>query len=326
MSSDNSGEMGLHGGDDAADDSESVWDVDVVVVGACPAGASAAHAVACAGRRVLLLEKAELPRYKNLRRRDHRALARGPATRLRDAAAGPRARRDLLAQRQALAHPAVQVDALRVDQPARVRRRAGGVGHGCRGHPPHRRGRLPGRAARAFRARPAHRRRRAGRRGDRARPGRRRRGRQCQPDSGTRGCQGRAGGPGPGGGDPGAADRRRGLGGPGADRLGADSRQLRLGLPQGRHPDRGRHLGARRGRRDQALPPGLHRAPGPRGVRAEHLLRPPDALPLRRLAALARLRTRLRRRRGAAGAVDPGGDLLRAALRPAGGGVGRAHS
>ncbi|WEV29582.1 geranylgeranyl reductase family protein [Streptomyces sp. 71268] len=54
--------MGLHGGDDAADDSESVW--DVVVVGAGPAGASAAHAAACAGRRVLLLEKAELPRYK----------------------------------------------------------------------------------------------------------------------------------------------------------------------------------------------------------------------------------------------------------------------
>lgn len=39
-----------------------VW--DVVVVGAGPAGASAAYAAACAGRRVLLLEKAELPRYK----------------------------------------------------------------------------------------------------------------------------------------------------------------------------------------------------------------------------------------------------------------------
>ncbi|MFJ7156344.1 geranylgeranyl reductase family protein [Streptomyces sp. NPDC101118] len=39
-----------------------VW--DVVVVGAGPAGASAAHAAAVAGRRVLLLEKAELPRYK----------------------------------------------------------------------------------------------------------------------------------------------------------------------------------------------------------------------------------------------------------------------
>nr|WP_315970958.1 geranylgeranyl reductase family protein [Streptomyces buecherae] len=51
----------MHGGD-AADDGESVW--DVVVVGAGPAGASAAHAAACAGRRVLLLEKAELPRYK----------------------------------------------------------------------------------------------------------------------------------------------------------------------------------------------------------------------------------------------------------------------
>ncbi|CAM5433064.1 Hyaluronate lyase OS=Streptomyces antimycoticus OX=68175 GN=SANT12839_015340 PE=4 SV=1 [Streptomyces antimycoticus] len=48
--------------DNAAPDNETVW--DVVVVGAGPAGASAAHAAACAGRRVLLLEKAELPRYK----------------------------------------------------------------------------------------------------------------------------------------------------------------------------------------------------------------------------------------------------------------------
>ncbi|HEV7629344.1 MAG TPA: FAD-dependent oxidoreductase, partial [Streptomyces sp.] len=45
------------------DDPESaVW--DVVVVGAGPAGAAAAYAAAVAGRRVLLLEKAELPRYK----------------------------------------------------------------------------------------------------------------------------------------------------------------------------------------------------------------------------------------------------------------------
>ncbi|MQS09765.1 geranylgeranyl reductase family protein [Streptomyces alkaliphilus] len=37
---------------------------DVIVVGAGPAGASAARAVAEAGRRVLLVERAELPRYK----------------------------------------------------------------------------------------------------------------------------------------------------------------------------------------------------------------------------------------------------------------------
>ncbi|MBT2367333.1 geranylgeranyl reductase family protein [Streptomyces sp. ISL-10] len=37
---------------------------DVVVVGAGPAGASAAYAAAVSGRRVLLLEKADLPRYK----------------------------------------------------------------------------------------------------------------------------------------------------------------------------------------------------------------------------------------------------------------------
>ncbi|MCM2390737.1 geranylgeranyl reductase family protein [Streptomyces albipurpureus] len=39
-----------------------VW--DVVVIGAGPAGASAAYAAAVAGRQVLLVEKAELPRYK----------------------------------------------------------------------------------------------------------------------------------------------------------------------------------------------------------------------------------------------------------------------
>ncbi|MGP3927454.1 geranylgeranyl reductase family protein [Streptomyces sp. 8N616] len=48
--------------ENAGQDSEPVW--DVVVVGAGPAGASAAYAAAVAGRRVLLLEKAELPRYK----------------------------------------------------------------------------------------------------------------------------------------------------------------------------------------------------------------------------------------------------------------------
>ncbi|QSY48550.1 geranylgeranyl reductase family protein [Streptomyces griseocarneus] len=49
-------------GSDGTAASEPVW--DVVVVGAGPAGASAARAAAAAGRRVLLLEKAELPRYK----------------------------------------------------------------------------------------------------------------------------------------------------------------------------------------------------------------------------------------------------------------------
>lgn len=48
--------------EDAAGGTGEVW--DVVVVGAGPAGASAAFAAATAGRRVLLLEKAELPRYK----------------------------------------------------------------------------------------------------------------------------------------------------------------------------------------------------------------------------------------------------------------------
>lgn len=50
------------GSDEGAAGGGGVW--DVVVVGAGPAGASAAHAAAVAGRRVLLLEKAELPRYK----------------------------------------------------------------------------------------------------------------------------------------------------------------------------------------------------------------------------------------------------------------------
>ncbi|MEU9185556.1 geranylgeranyl reductase family protein [Streptomyces sp. NPDC048484] len=55
MSSENSSDDGQDGG-------QRVW--DVVVVGAGPAGASAAYAAAVAGRSVLLLEKADLPRYK----------------------------------------------------------------------------------------------------------------------------------------------------------------------------------------------------------------------------------------------------------------------
>ncbi|MFG3365461.1 geranylgeranyl reductase family protein [Streptomyces sp. NPDC090032] len=63
MSSENSAD-GKGTGEHAADagDGGQVW--DVVVVGAGPAGASAAYAAAVAGRSVLLLEKAELPRYK----------------------------------------------------------------------------------------------------------------------------------------------------------------------------------------------------------------------------------------------------------------------
>ncbi|WP_346776615.1 geranylgeranyl reductase family protein [Streptomyces sp. HNM0574] len=62
MSSENA--AGGTGGEVPAEDGaeRTVW--DVVVVGAGPAGASAAYAAAVAGRRVLLLEKAELPRYK----------------------------------------------------------------------------------------------------------------------------------------------------------------------------------------------------------------------------------------------------------------------
>jgi flavin-dependent dehydrogenase len=41
---------------------EASW--DVIVVGAGPAGSNAARTAAEAGARVLLLEKAELPRYK----------------------------------------------------------------------------------------------------------------------------------------------------------------------------------------------------------------------------------------------------------------------
>lgn len=47
---------------DGPDPLDGVW--DVVVVGAGPAGASAAQAAAAQGRRVLLLDKAEHPRYK----------------------------------------------------------------------------------------------------------------------------------------------------------------------------------------------------------------------------------------------------------------------
>jgi geranylgeranyl reductase family protein len=63
VSSENS--AGGNGTDEQAADARGggqVW--DVVIVGAGPAGASAAYAAAVAGRSVLLLEKAELPRYK----------------------------------------------------------------------------------------------------------------------------------------------------------------------------------------------------------------------------------------------------------------------
>lgn len=56
-------DTGRNAGEGAGDGSQPpVW--DVVVVGAGPGGAAAAHAAAAAGRSVLLLEKAELPRYK----------------------------------------------------------------------------------------------------------------------------------------------------------------------------------------------------------------------------------------------------------------------
>ncbi|GLF97093.1 geranylgeranyl reductase family protein [Streptomyces yaizuensis] len=59
MSSENGG---TEAGTQAQGHDGTVW--DVVVVGAGPAGASAAYAAAVAGRQVLLLEKAALPRYK----------------------------------------------------------------------------------------------------------------------------------------------------------------------------------------------------------------------------------------------------------------------
>ncbi|MEC3998731.1 geranylgeranyl reductase family protein [Actinacidiphila sp. DG2A-62] len=57
-----SGEQAAQDGGTEDGGAPVVW--DVVVIGAGPAGASAAHAAAVTGRRVLLLEKSELPRYK----------------------------------------------------------------------------------------------------------------------------------------------------------------------------------------------------------------------------------------------------------------------
>ncbi|HET6856345.1 MAG TPA: geranylgeranyl reductase family protein [Streptomyces sp.] len=54
--------MSSENADAGRENEQPVW--DVVVVGAGPAGASAAYAAGVAGRRVLLLEKASLPRYK----------------------------------------------------------------------------------------------------------------------------------------------------------------------------------------------------------------------------------------------------------------------
>ncbi|GAA2298525.1 geranylgeranyl reductase family protein [Streptomyces kunmingensis] len=63
MSSENSTD-GNDMDDERADGEQALEVWDVVVVGAGPAGASAAYAAAVAGRRVLLLEKADIPRYK----------------------------------------------------------------------------------------------------------------------------------------------------------------------------------------------------------------------------------------------------------------------
>lgn len=57
-----SGEQAAQGSGAEDGETPEVW--DVVVIGAGPAGATAAHAAAVTGRRVLLLEKSELPRYK----------------------------------------------------------------------------------------------------------------------------------------------------------------------------------------------------------------------------------------------------------------------
>lgn len=62
MSSENTGRFDAGGVAGAEGAEGAVW--DVIVVGAGPAGASAARAAAETGRRVLLLEKAEFPRYK----------------------------------------------------------------------------------------------------------------------------------------------------------------------------------------------------------------------------------------------------------------------
>ena len=261
---------------------------------------------------------------QDLRRRHHRPVPRRAAARVRTPAARPGARRHLLPQRAPDPHPPLQADAVRAGQPAGVRRRTGRGGPRGRRRAAHRGHRRPGGTARSGGPGPPHGRRGAQRRRDRAGPRGRRCRRQCQPDRRPCRRQARPGRPRPGGGDPGARLGRRGLGGPGAHRLGPAARQLRLGLPQGRHPHRRCDLGPRRGWRDQALPGGLHRPARARRLRTARLLRPPDPLPRRRLAAVARPGAGVRRRGRPAGAVDPGGHLLRAALRPARGGVGGA--
>ena len=238
---------------------------DVVVVGAGPAGASAAYAAAVAGRRVLLLEKAELPRYKTCGggiigpSRD--ALPPGFELPLRDRvhAVTFSLNGKLTRTRRSRQH------ALRADQPPRVRRSSWSSTRQKAGAEL-RTGVTVSRVEQHGSAVPDRRtvavvlqRRRDG-----AGPGRRRRGRQREPHRGPRRREARPGRPRSGGGDPGAGDGRRGLGGPGAHRLGPDARQLRLGLPQGRHPDRRRDLRARRRRGHQAVPGGLHRPARPR--------------------------------------------------------------
>ena len=329
--SDVSGEQAAQ--DSGAEDGETpeVW--DVVVIGAGPAGASAAHAAAVTGRRVLLLEKAELPRYKTCGggiigpSRD--ALPPGFELPLRDRvhavtfslngklARTKRSRQMLFGLINRPEFDAGLVDAAR-EAGAEVR--TGVTVSRVEQHGPG----VPDRRTVAVVLNSGGAGRQT-RRGGRLRPRGGRRRRQCQPDRRTCRCEARPGRPRPGGGDPGARLRGRGLGGPGAHRLGPAARQLRLGLPQGRLPHGGRHLRPRRRRRHQALPRRLHRPPRPCRLRAQRLLRPPHPLPCRRLAALPWPGPGLRRRRRPARTLDPRGHLLRAALRAAGGGVGGAH-
>ncbi len=100
-----------------------------------------------------------------------------------------------------------------------------------------------------------------------------------------------------------------------------------LDLSEGRHADRRGHRGPRARLRDAGLPEGVRRALRAGRDRARARLRPSHAVPARRLAAASRQRDRGRRRGRSARAVDPRGDQLRAAVRrPRRGGRGHRRS
>ena len=288
------------------------------MVGAGPAGSSAARAAAAAGARVVVLDRAAFPRYKtcgggligpSLAALPGAPPIRASITRVSLSLAGGRRRT------RTVDPPCLQM-VTRAELDAWLLSEAVAAGAEVR---------VPCRVVSVSDDvvetddGPA------------ARIGGRRGGRHLEP-AGPRGRRPPvAGGPRPGAGARGRF-ARGGVGGPGAPGLGTDPGVLRLGVPQGRHPHRGRDRRPGRGRGHPRLPPRLRALGRARRPPRRPRLRPPHSLPHAHLAARPGPGAARRRRRRTARAVDPRGHLVRHAFGCAGrhgrggGAVGRGRA